>query len=245
MRNRSARIVLLCFAVLAIGLAALYALWSLELGSRVERAVFPSAISLELGDAPPANTRDARVAAWLRQHRGAIIAAERRFKIDRRAIAGLIAYEAIVNVHVSEYGGLVRWVGPGKVRYKDSPLGEGAPASKEVEDLKLLPHRTVVERKRLLADAKWSALYIGAIMRALADVVRRDTGLDESCSPGALVTLASAWRIREADRYFAGIHERRYAIAFNFPGNWTANRSAFLEHIVGPPAPGICHHAAQ
>jgi hypothetical protein len=222
----------------AIGTA--YLLWRFELGSRVERVIAPGAISYELSDAPSDVTREGRVGRWLELHEKPLTAAERRFRIDRRAIAGLIAYEAMVNVHLSRYGGIVRWAGPGKVRYKASPFGEGLPASKEVEQLGLLPRRSVEQRKALLARADWSMLYIGAIMRALADVERRRTGLDVSCRPGALVTLASAWTVRQAERYYATVPPHRYSMAYNFPGNWAANREEQLTAIVGSPAAGIC-----
>ena len=50
----------------------------------------------------------------LTQHRAEIIAAERRFKVDRRAIAGAIAWEALINVRGRFTQIFGRGVGPGK-----------------------------------------------------------------------------------------------------------------------------------
>ena len=64
-------------------------------------------VSFELKDAPFAcvNTSlrvislaEMRVLAWLQEHRHEITTAERRFRADRRAIAGAIAWEALQNV---------------------------------------------------------------------------------------------------------------------------------------------------
>src|ERR1700761_5235332 len=54
-----------------------------------------------------------RVLAWMRDHRDDIAGAERRFEVDRRAIAGAIAWEAIENPRPTQ-GFLRSSVGKGK-----------------------------------------------------------------------------------------------------------------------------------
>lgn len=46
----------------------------------------------------PVTTRNDFVRRWLAAHRAEIVAAEATFNVDRRAIAGAIAWEAMVNV---------------------------------------------------------------------------------------------------------------------------------------------------
>lgn len=207
--------------------------------THVEHKFSPSSVSIELADAPPGATRKVRVEDWLREHRNATIAAERRFRIDRRAIAGLIAYEALINVHLWRYAGLALWSGPGKVHFKDNRLFEGDPLAKQVEDIGLLPRRSMSAREAILRNPTWASLYIAASMRALADVVRRETALDVSCNPGALVTLETAWDIPSASAHFR--NERPLiTLEDNYPGNWTITWLPWVERAVGRPSAHVC-----
>lgn len=241
MKPSIVRIAAAAGAVLILAGIVLSAVWYFGLAQGVERRAFPEVISMELADAPPGKTKAMRVRAWIRLHRADVLAAEQRFGIDRRAIAGLIAYEALVNVHVSDYAGLVRWAGPGKVHFKQWPIAEGNSVAKQVEGLGLLPKRTMEARRQILQSPRWACLYIAAIMRALSDVVRHDTGQDIRCEPGALATLASAWDVSQAQRHFAlSLPGRR--IVYNFPGNWVAAHGSWLADAVGTPAASLCMH---
>lgn len=198
--------------------------------------MFPAKISYELADAPSAPTRAGRVAAWLTRNRAPIVEAARRFHITRDAIAGLIAYEALVDVHLARYAGLADWSGPGKVHFKEYRFSEGHPLAKEVEDDGMLPARTMRERERILQSPKWSALYIAASMRVLANIVREETHHDISCDAGALVTLESAWDSDAVRRYFQTHDRHAFVFTDNFPGSWVAGRTAFIEDSVGAAA---------
>lgn len=234
-------------AGLVITLALVASVISLEFlvaPSKIEQAIFPTAVSVELSGVPSVGSKDARVATWLSANRSVIVAAERRFSVDRRAIAGLIAYEAIANVHISQYGGLVRWSGPGKVHYKENRITEGDPVAKQIEDLGFLPRRSLLQRRMALAQPKWAALYIAAIMRALSDTVRRGDKRNIRCNPGALVTLASAWDIISARRYFSTLGTAA-PFAYNFPGNWVTSRLLYLQRAVGKPDRSVCHRVSS
>lgn len=54
-------------------------------------------ISIELTDAPQASTSEGRVFLWMVKNISGIVATEQQFSIDRRAIAGAIAWEALLN----------------------------------------------------------------------------------------------------------------------------------------------------
>jgi hypothetical protein len=150
------------------------------------RAAALGGISIELGDAPPGKDARSRVMGWLRLHRPDIESAAKRFNVAPEAIAGAISYEALVDVEPLYFLGFARFTGPGKVHYKEDRIGEGDPVAKQVETLGYLPRRTVETRKLLLSTARWSTLYIAAIMRAFVDASHSRT---LACQPDLLVAL--------------------------------------------------------
>ncbi|MFC8520525.1 hypothetical protein [Streptomyces sp. NPDC057257] len=126
-------------------------------------------ISFELQDAwllPPPDDIETelplaqtQVLSWLRAHRELIGAAAARRRIDRRAIAAAIAWEALVNVRSASW----RAVGPGKVHVD-------AAVVRETEAAGYLPRRTSAERQRILATPAGAVDYIAAVMAAKADI---------------------------------------------------------------------------
>jgi hypothetical protein len=156
-------------------------------------------VSFELEDAPFVCTitslpqislDEMRVLAWLRQHKFEIIAAEAQFHVDRRAIAGAIAWEALKNVHSfsARAGGpgkphLWRWnphIAPTVIGSVLSFTDEGTWA-KAVEDEKLLPKQSYGDRKKLLQTASGAIQYIAAILDLIALIYER------AGSPGVCV----------------------------------------------------------
>jgi|SRR5882757_2348123 len=142
-----------------------------------------SAISFELAPAwdllkshaAPGHLSDAQCAvfAWLVEHKPYLVAAERTWNVDRRAIAGAIAWEALQNPNCLTplLGGCGRSVGPGKVHYKSKRfLGEGIPVAKQIELAGYLPVQNVASRKRILRTPEGAITYIAAIMSAYADI---------------------------------------------------------------------------
>ncbi len=230
------RLIVVLGALVLLGGAAIVLGIPWAKGIYLEHRLFPNRISYELQDAPAAPTRAERVQAWLEKNRSWIVAAEKRFHISRIAIGGLIAYEALVDVHLSRYAGLANWSGPGKVHFKQYRFAEGDPLAKQVEDMGMLPKRTMQQREKILQTAQWSSLYIAASMRALANIVRQETRHDISCDPGALVTLDSAWTLHSAKRYFATHHRKHFVFTDNFAGNWVTGQQAFLRRAVGASA---------
>jgi hypothetical protein len=123
----------------------------------------------------PIDLTDARrsVFSWLVAYRRDILAAEDVWCVDRRAIAGAIAWEALENLNYLNplLVGCGRAAGPGKVHYKSNMLiREGMPVAKQVEHAGYLPARGIACRKRILRTPQGSIEYIGAIMCAYADI---------------------------------------------------------------------------
>jgi hypothetical protein len=192
----------------------------------------PNAVSSELSDAPGAGTGRQRVALWLKIHRSDLTAAARRFRVDQRAIAGVIAYESLEDIHTS-WTFLYRSSGPGKVHFKEGRFTEGNPVSKQVETMGLLPKRTMPERKAILGTARGAALYIGAIMSVYARLAKSH-GYSIQCKPAILATYYSAWDFRTAKEYLSIM--KRHDLAPNLVGSWIQQNLAWLAANVGSPS---------
>jgi hypothetical protein len=163
-------------------------------------AVGGDRISFELAGAwtlpdpviPPTNTplqmtsAERKVLAWLQRYRETIIKAEQSWRVDREAIAGAIAWEAMKNVRDRPWDGTGRAVGPGKVHYStERSWGEGNPLAKQVEDAGYLPNIDMDVRRGILRTTDGSINYIGACFAALADVAGK-YGFNIRCRPEIL-----------------------------------------------------------
>ena len=199
-------------------------------------------LSIELQDAP---FRDAipelRVRRWLKAYKSNIVAAEKEWRVDRRAIAGAIAWEAMYNVQdgYASLGAsqLARFSGPGKCHYKDSYLAEGAPLSKEVEDRGILPKQTEDARKQILSTVDGACRYIGASMHAFITIAA-PAGYDLNQELAALLFMYNAWHLAKADADFKTKRAPAKLVYNQSPmATWfakDANR-LFVEGAVGKP----------
>lgn len=195
-------------------------------------------LSYELWSAPCSATVGGRVDLWLIKRRSLLVGVERRFHIDRRAVAGVIAYEALNDVHLSNFFGLTRSSGPGKVHYKERYISEGLPAAKQVELRGMVPLRTITERRLLLSTDKGAMTYIAAIMSALADDAS-NAGYRVRCNPAILSTLYTAWSPVSAYKLF----EARVSpepLQDNAAGRWVLAHLGEIESDVGVPSARVC-----
>lgn len=195
-------------------------------------------VSVELLDAPLGATPRGRVKKWLQEYRLRILEAEERFLVDRRAISGAIAWEALENPYSWFGGGFARFRGPGKVHYKEGYVFEGDPAAMQVETAGYLPKQTKGGREKVLSTITGSVAYIGAIMRAFADLAVK-AGYYLNCDPPMLTTFYNAWDINEAKALF----KRKRApdkLTPNEMGAWVDKNLSFLESAVGKPSFVLC-----
>jgi Domain of unknown function (DUF4157) len=141
------------------------------------------------------------VLAWLQKYKGEIAASATKFNIDRRAVAGAIAWEATEQVKSSS----LRGVGPGKPHAWE--LRGKKSAVEEVEDLGKMPrihdpaweHLREDEQEVLAGDKRIELLksvptaidYISAIMGAIADI-SEGFSLNVRNDPGVLATVTRA-----------------------------------------------------
>lgn len=200
-------------------------------------------LSYELWDAPCAPTVQERVDLWLRARRRLFSRAEHIFHVDRRAIAGVISYEALRDVHPTTFFSLTRSDGPGKVHFKDRYFSEGVPAAKQVELLGVLPQRTMSQRRQTLATDRGAIRYIAAIMSVLSRDAS-EAGYNIACHPETLATLYTGWSPFSANRLFA-IRRFPENLRRNGAGVWVGRHLSEMQHDVGMPASEDCsarHH---
>ncbi len=218
-------------------------------------------ISFELSDAPamcvPTTLRtisedEMQILAWILQYKGEIIAAEAEFQVDRRAIAGAIAWEAIHNVLKSS----LRAVGAGKPHLWDwklrldflTPILVGVDISdedmwvKEVENAKILPPRSSAERRELLRKPEEAIRYVGATMSLIARIYE-DNGSPGVCSPPIRLNppiLTNEYQGSTAKKWKARVKTIKPGEVLK-PGNkmalWIADprNVQYLEDAVGSP----------
>ena len=194
-------------------------------------------ISFELADtATVGSTPREKVKNWIIAHLQSIQAAESKWQIDKRAIAGAIAWEALENPLSRSF----RSIGPGKVHYKSSPAPyvEGDPVSKQVEDKGYLPKQTLDDRKSILSTADGSINYIGAIMKAFADIATT-AGYTIKCDPAILCTFYNGFDLPKAETLFK---TKKYPDPLkpspDMMGHWVSENIPYLEECVG--SSGIC-----
>jgi hypothetical protein len=181
-------------------------------------------------------TDERQVLSWLQTHKAEIVAAESKWHVDRRAIAGAIAWEALENVMSFS----LRASGPGKVHYStEKTWGEGDPVSKQVESAGMLPKQTMTARKALLATVTGAVDYIGAIMRAAADIAAT-SGYNISCDPVILTNLYQGKDLPAMKASFAKKKAPTPLAGGNPMDIWVASHLAYLQEGVGKPAPGVC-----
>lgn len=186
-----------------------------------------------------------RVLAALRQLKPDIVSAEQKWRVDRRAIAGAIAWEALNNWEIAghklTHG--VRAVGLAKVHVYDSkiPLADVFNASpdtvaKQVEDAGYLPKQTLEDRKRLLADPLGAITYIAAILRAFADIAA-PYGFTIGKDP---VILTNLFQGKDLPKWRASLDDKKKRGITTLSGGntmdiWVGKNLPFLEDAVGTP----------
>ena len=212
--------------------------------------------SSPLRDLTPAQRQ---VLAWLRAYRPEIERAEREFRIDRRAIAGAIAWEMLKNVWRQS----LRSVGPGKIHlWNYSVTGAlrglrhigsfgllGAISCaidtdtlvKQTEDAGYLPAQTFDSRAALLATPEGAIRYIGAIMAAAAAIAVREGFEDIRGNPVVLTNVYQGKTLATWEQHLRGKPAGAPLTGGNPMDIWVAAHLRFLEDGVGrpriPPAP--------
>ena len=160
--------------------------------------------------------------SWLQAHRRQITDAAREFAVDRRAIAGAIAWEALENARTVS----LRSVGPGKVHVD-------ADVVIQVEQAGYLPVRTSQERRALLRRPEPAIRYIAAMMSAKA-AIAATFGFQMRNRPDLLTNEYVARSLTEWTEHLIGKTDADL-VAGEDMALWTQAHLPFLERGVGAP----------
>ena len=196
-------------------------------------------VSAELSDSPTGPSSEHRVKAWLRNHKDEIADLEAQFGVDRRAIAGAVAWEALQNVKSQAAMTFGRFLGAGKVHVKSSLLvpasihtGENLP--EESERAALLPKRTLAQREEIIK--KDSLPYIAAGMRLGSDIAEKH-GLHIDSDPAMLTWF---WNTSDAKKFEDHLAKKKRGEKLNPTAErmprWVIENLAWIEDAVGKPA---------
>lgn len=177
--------------------------------------------------APAARTPAQRVSRWIRSHESEIAAAESAYQVDRRAIAGAIAWEALMNVKWS-----ARAYGPGKVH---AWTWSGKTVAEEVEAKGDLPKKTRSEREEILATPGGSITYIAAIMNAGAEIAEKH-GYNIRRNPPILCFFFNAMDLPKWEAHLAAKKPGDPLEPGPKMGGWVAENMKYLEDTVGKSA---------
>ena len=189
-------------------------------------------VSAELGMQGFAGTPEQATATWIHRNRDLIVHFSRYYRVSPYAVAGVIAYEALDNTApaIYEASGIARYDGPGKVHFRQYRFAEGDPPSKEVEDMGYLPAQTETGRAALLSKPMGAVVYISAIMDAFANAGYHH-GYSIRCRPDILVSLYSAWTVREFERHTTdSLH---HELIDNDAGLWVASHRKEIASMLG------------
>lgn len=207
-----------------------------------------ASVSVELSDAPQSSTSEGRVFFWLIKNISGIVRTEANYHVDRRAIAGAIAWEALLNSKQSftqelrTATGFARFSGPGKVHYRESLTPAAPPgitAAIEIEQRGKLTVQTEERRRQILATTPGALIYIGAIMREFSDIAAR-SGYYLDCDPPSLTTFYNAWNISAAEGFFSQRKAPMPLIPNPKMGSWVHENLKSIERMVGTPPTGFC-----
>lgn len=191
----------------------------------------------------------AQVFAWLRQHRALIVQAEQRFRVDRRAIAGVIAWESLMNArnsfpHLWDPGGMLLTVGvhgtPGRARPSlDRTLLHQIEDADWLPEKERVPKQTDENRATQLATLEGAVVYIAAAMNAASHLARRAGFPSIRKNP---IPLTFFWQKMDLVTWRQYLDEKPKTTAFT-PGldpnrdidAWVLQNNLFLTGAAGSP----------
>jgi len=189
--------------------------------------------------------------AALRARRSDFGAAEQKFRIDRRAIAGAVAWELIVNPHPQQLPSASGW---GKVHLfnvkKSQPSSwlrsfgaawfdaDPKTLASEAEDAGYLPKQTYDSRKVRLAIPESAIVYIAGMMAALADKTAELGFEDIRSNPAMLTHIYQQHTLETWSEHLAAKtpdKTKGTLVVGNAMGIWVRDHLRFLEESVGAP----------
>jgi hypothetical protein len=216
--------------------------FELELGSPKPAPVYRSGMRAQFTGGNALTKRELRVLAWLRDNKDLIIEGERAFRVDRRAIAATIAWEAMFNIMRAG----LRGVGPGKMHTYSSqlagilkflPKGNAIPQQVEARGLVQKP-KSDDDRSVVMATPRGAITYIAAGMRAAIDIAAAN-GYDISHDIGALTSFYQGHDLTSWTKHISAKKSRKEKtfVAVDPMPVWAVSHISYLESALGQPTP--------
>ena len=204
----------------------------------------PGCISWELIDAwdypapsgPPPGLTDGerQVMSWLQKHQPEILRQESKRRIDRRAIAAAIAWEALENQRSRIP---TRPRGPGKVHF-DAAVVEDVESRGYVDK-----RRNANQRERDLTRPRIAIDYIGAVMQAYADVTAKAQFPDVRCNIAFLTHVYQGpggdGGLDDWEQRLRAKQDKTLKLGNRMAG-WAASHIPYLTAAVGAPDNSVC-----
>ena len=180
------------------------------------------------GPEPPSRVPKDAVAFWLALHKDDIVRAEKKFRVSRIAIAGVIAWEALANPQIASY----KAVGPGKMHLQGEAGQSSWPDVIEGSGrMKLLG--SLAWRRVEMAKPDVAINYIAAALDVIAEIAEQ-SGWNIRNHPEILGQIYHGW---SAEQWQAAMRAKKpgapFEIVSGMIGKWTEDHSAYLESAVG------------
>jgi hypothetical protein len=193
----------------------------------VDRHMAYPSFELDRDLPPPDREPRAAVKYWLEHHREEILEGERRFRVSRVAIAGIIAWEALNNPQVTSN----KSVGVGKLHLVAEPGDISWPEA--VENAGKMPKLTLAERYEFLQNSRLCMLYIAATLDLICEEGEK-YGFNLRSSPGI---LGHIYHSRPPRKWAAQIKAKKitepFALQPGGMGAWISDNQKYLESAVG------------
>lgn len=189
--------------------------------------------SFELqGPDPKTKIPEDAVYFWLRWKAASIVRTETKSRVDRRAIAGVIAWEALKNP--SGQRTILTSSGPGKIHLTRTRDDLSWP--EVVEAVNKMPRLPEFDRKIKLADPDLAISYIGAIFDVCSEIAEH-YGWDIRHCPELLALI---FHSRTMNEWLRDIKNKPHGALFQMPpgtmGEWVKSNNAYLVSAVGSPS---------
>lgn len=185
------------------------------------------------GPEPPSRVARDAVAYWLGLHKAEIVQAEKDWKVSRLAIAGIIAYEALMNPQIASY----KSVGPGKMHLEGDDGQLSWPDVIEGTH-RMKPLNSLLHRKIEMAKPDVAINYIGAALDIIATITE-DYGRNRRNIRNNLQILGQVYHSRTPKKWLNDIETKPantpFIIRVGMMGQWIEDNRKYLETAVGHP----------
>ncbi len=125
-----------------------------------------------------------------------------KWGVDRKAVAGIIMWEALENPSKIQVWGV------GKFHFTEPTKPFTESLAEQLEKRGYLPSQSLLDRREILRSTNGFLDYAGAAMKAFTDIYK-SAGIDISKDPAVLGTLYNAYNLDSAEQNLLKIFRRK------------------------------------